>query len=119
MDNLTDPTVSAVVSLKAGEDGPPGMDEVTRVKQKFSGTGFEVHAPFQTSFSIAGKRSVFERVFNIRLKVDENTLAAAVTTEDGSFGLPVDQLPEELRSAVASVEFVPPPSFASFGSPAQ
>lgn len=119
MDNASDPTVSAVVTLKEREGGPPPMDAVTQVKGKFSGTGFEVHAPFHMSFSIAGKRSVFERVFGTDLEIDEESLAAVVTTKDGSLELPLDQLPEEVRAAVASIAFMPPPSFANISLPPQ
>lgn len=112
MDNLSDPNVSAVVTLRPRDGGPPSLDAIGRIKTRFSGTGFEVHAPFPMSFSILARRSLFERIFGVGISVDEESLAAGVTTESGELDLPLDQLPEDLREGVAGVAFMPPPTFA-------
>lgn len=106
-----DPNISAVVTVKSGDDGPPDVGRMGFIKQKFSGLGFEVHAPFTSNFSIGGKQSVFERVFEVKLVVDDQSLAAGITTESGSLELPVETLPDEIKVDVASVAFMPPMPF--------
>lgn len=112
-----DPNVSAVVTVKSGETGPPDIGRMGFIKQKFSGLGFEVHAPFTTNFSIGGRKSLFERIFGVTLKVDEDSLAAGVTTDSGGLDLPVDPLPDEIQVDVASVAFMPPMAFPMSASP--
>lgn len=110
-DEPADPNISAVVTVKSGADGPPDVGRMGFIKQKFSGLGFEVHAPFTDNFSIGGKQSLFERVFGVSLVVDDQSLAAGVTTDAGSLDLPVEPLPEEISVDVASVAFMPPMAF--------
>jgi len=81
------------------------------VKTHFTQAGFEVHAPFNTSFSIAAKESVFEKFFGHKLLIDQETLLGTVTTESGSRDLPMDMLPDEVRPHVKAISFIPPPSF--------
>lgn len=107
-DPTTDPSISAVVHLASPRDGLTQKD-IAEAKSMFTSAGFEVHAPLGTSFSIGGKRSLFERVFGQSLTVDEETIGAVVTVEGGSLELSVDQLSEEMRAAVKGVSFVPPP----------
>ncbi len=106
MENPDDPTVSAVVNVS----GAPDVAAMGRIKTGFSALGFEVHAPFHTSFSIGGKRSLFEKVFDTPLTVDNTSLAASVTTVDGDLGLPLTALTDDLQSQLASVAFMPPPA---------
>lgn len=109
MESSEDPTVSAVVSLKATPD-VPGMG---RIKTEFSKLGFEVHAPFQASFSIGGRRSLFEKVFVSTLIIDQTSLPSSVTNGDGGSELPLEPLPGEIQAQVTSVAFMPPPAFPS------
>ena len=117
METTSDPLISAVVTTADVDGAAPGTDVLGKVKTKFAGIGFEIHAPFGPKFSIGARQSVFERVFATKLHVDQESLAAAVTTESGAMDLPLDQLPEDLRGSVSSVEFVPPPTFATPGAP--
>ena len=111
MSQLEDPVVSAVVTLKQDDAGAPTQETTARIKAWFGTAGFEVHAPFFASFSIGGRQSLFEEVFGDRLMVDTESLAATVTTADGSSELRLAQLPEEVRADVVSVAFMPPPGF--------
>lgn len=85
----------------------PDAAAVAKVKLHFDRSGLEVHAPFGRRFSIAGRRSAFERLFGQRVVVDDR-LNGAVTTEEGGLELSLDQLPGEIRALVASVSFLPP-----------
>ncbi|MGQ0743383.1 MAG: hypothetical protein ACT4OS_03395 [Acidimicrobiales bacterium] len=107
MENPEDPTVSAVVKVK----GSPDPLALGKIKTGFSALGFEVHAPLGAMFSIGARRSVFERVFEATLSIDESSLAAAVTLADGGVDLPLAPLSDEVRVQVESVAFMPPPAF--------
>jgi hypothetical protein len=87
----------------------PHENPVARAKSYFMSAGFEVHAPLRTSFSIAGRRSLFETFFGDRLVVDEEVLGGSVTTEAGGSELALDRLPEEIRALVEKVSFPPSP----------
>jgi hypothetical protein len=86
-----------------------------QVKGWFTKAGFEVHAPFISSFSIGAKQSLFEETFATRLILDEG-LTSSVTLEDGGRDLDVNRLPEEIRVLIKSISFVPPPDWANFSS---
>ncbi len=111
MSQVDDPVVSAVVTLKEGDAGGPTQETTARIKGWFGNRGFEVHAPFFASFSIGGRRSLFEEVFGDTLVVDQESLATTVTTADGGMELSLAQLPDDVRSEVVSVAFMPPPAF--------
>lgn len=117
-----DPNVSAVVHLQAPErpetepvpaSGPQAgaltQQDIAKAKSHFTSAGFEVHAPLGLSFSIGGKRSLFERVFGQALSVDEETVGASVRTEGGGLDLPIEGLPDDIRARVRAVTFVEPP----------
>lgn len=110
----SDPNVSAVVYLAAAKppgegDGTVTQQDIAKTKAHFTSTGFEVHAPLGLSFSIGGKRSLFERVFGQSLNIDEENLGVSVTTEGGSLELPLEGLPGEIKQRVRAVTFMPPP----------
>lgn len=113
-----DPTVAAVVEL-AGDDeraerGRPGLhanQATAELKGHLTKAGFEVHAPFHTSFSIGAPQSLFEEYFGQKLVV-ERDLMSTVTVEGAAGGsLSLDSMPDEIRPLVHSVAFVSPPSF--------
>ncbi|HEX2047090.1 MAG TPA: hypothetical protein VHF27_04950 [Acidimicrobiales bacterium] len=118
-DDRANPTVSAVVQMAdAGEReaaGAPGLHDnqaTAQVKSFLTKAGFEVHAPFQTSFSIGAAKSLFEEFFGRKLVVEEG-LISSVTVDGGGRELPVDALPDEVRPLVRSIAFVPPPDFTN------
>ncbi|MDQ3978716.1 MAG: hypothetical protein M3314_04080 [Actinomycetota bacterium] len=126
-EDLEDPTVSAVVTVlpkemrtaETPESGVPLSEDlrvVGLVKSRFTSAGFEVHAPFTGKFSIGGRRSLFEQYFGRKVIVDDSELIRKVMTEDGSYDLPLDALPDELKGLVESIAFPPPPDFAGFGT---
>jgi hypothetical protein len=126
-EDVEDPTVSAVVTVfpkeertvETPESGVPLSEDlrvIGLVKSRFTSAGFEVHAPFTGRFSIGGRRSLFESYFGQKVNVDDLDLVRKVTTEDGSYDLPLDVLPDELKGLVKSIAFPPPPDFAGFGT---
>ena len=110
---MQEPWVSAVVTLSV-----PASDlaAILPVKGHFTSAGFEVHAPLGASFGIAGPKSQFESTFNVVLVVSDENLVTTVTTESGDMNLPLDPLPENLRSVVESIRFIDPPPLV-FGAP--
>ena len=110
---MQEPWVSAVVTLAV-----PASDlaAITPVKGHFTSAGFEIHAPLGASFGIAGPKSQFESTFNVVLVVSDENLVTTVTTESGDMNLPLDPLPENLRSVVESIRFIDPPPLV-FGAP--
>ena len=115
-----DPTLSAVVTIlpkeerrtETPESGIPLSEDLRAIglaKGRFTSAGFEVHAPFTGKFSIGAKRSVFEEFFGEAIVIDDAQLGRSVKTSSGSFDLPLDKLPDDLKGLVASVAFPPPP----------
>ena len=118
-DDRSDPTLSAVVQMAdASEREAAGATELhdnqalAEIKTYLTKTGFEVHAPFQTSFSIGAAKSFFEEYFGRKLTVEEG-LISSVTVDGGGLELPVDALPDNVRPLVRSIAFVPPPDFTN------
>ncbi len=112
-----DPTVSAVVELASDAEreaaGQPGLHDnqaTGQLKANLTKAGFEVHAPFQNSFSIGAKWSLFEEYFDQKLSIDEGLLGI-VTIEGGAQELSLDAVPDDVRAFVHSITFVSPPSF--------
>lgn len=113
-----DPTIAAVVELADDDErvagGRPGLhanQATAELKGHLTKAGFEVHAPFKTSFSIGAPKSLFEEYFGQTLVVDEGLLGT-VTIEGGTGGaLNLDAMPADMRPLVRSVAFISPPSF--------
>ena len=110
---MQEPWVSAVVTLSVGAND---MAAITPVKGHFTTAGFEVHAPLGATFGIAGPKSQFETTFGRELLVNDQELVTTVTTIEGESDLPLDALPDNIRSVVESVRFIEPPPLA-FGAP--
>ena len=118
-DDRANPTVSAVVQMAdAGDRQAAGAPELhdnqalAQTKAYLTKAGFEVHAPFQTSFSIGAAKSLFEEYFGRQVMVEEG-LISSVTLDGGGRELPVDALPDDIRPLVKSISFVPPPDFTN------
>lgn len=101
-----DAWVSAVVTLSVPAND---LASITPVKGHFTSAGFEVHAPLGATFGIAGPKSLFEKTFGRDLIVNETDMVTTVTTDSGDLDLPLDPLPDNLRSVVESVRFSEPP----------
>lgn len=122
-ENLEDPTLSAVVTILPSADrttvAPVGgidlgedLRAVGLAKQRFTTSGFEVHAPMGSSFSIGGRLSLFESFFAVKVVVDDSQLMRRVTIDGGGdLELPLAALTEELQGLVRSVQFAAPPDF--------
>ncbi len=103
---MQEPLVSAMVTLSVPAND---MASISPVKGHFTTAGFEVHAPLGSSFGIAGPKSLFEKTFGQPIVVNDQELVTSVTVEGGGYELPLDPLPEEVRSVIESVRFVEPP----------
>lgn len=103
---MEEPWVSALVTLSVPAND---LASIAPVKGHFTSAGFEVHAPLGATFGIAGAKSLFERTFGRTLVVNEKDLVTTVTVEGGGYDLPLDSLPDHLRPAVESLQFVEPP----------
>ncbi len=86
---------------------PVAVAQVARTKQFFANSGFEVHAPVGSTFSIGGKQSTFERFFDCELTVDESQLGSPVSTVAGDRHLELGTLPEEFQAIIGSITFPP------------
>jgi hypothetical protein len=93
----------------AGTPAPGTGNAIAEAKRYFEKAKFDIHAPIGMTFSIAARRTYFEQFFGQRLVVDEERFFAPVTTADGGNQLPVDGLPEEIRSLVKTISLPPPP----------
>lgn len=122
-----DPTISAVVTIlpkdqrttDTPESGIPLSEDLRAIglaKSRLTSAGFEVHAPFTGRFSIGAKKSVFEEFFGEEIQIDDSALARKITTSSGSYDLPLENLPDDLKGLVGSISFPPPPDFVNFGS---
>ena len=119
-----DPTLSAVVTLlpedqrttETPESGIPLTKDLRAIglaKSRLTSAGFEVHAPFGLKFSIGAKKSVFEEVFGDAIVIDDGGLIRKVTNSSGGSDLPLEKLADDLRGLLQSVEFPPPPDWAT------
>ena len=113
-----DPTVSAIVEIASDEEreaaGMPGMhanQATAQLKASLTKAGFEVHAPFATSFSIGAKMSLFEEYFGQKLEIDEGLLGIVTIAGGGGQELSLDTVPDDVRPFIRRVSFVSPPSF--------
>jgi hypothetical protein len=109
-----DPTVSATVLLRrlrggdrpsGGSESPRGAGEAIRF---FTAVGFEVGPYVAGTFSITGRRSLFERTFDERLRQEE---AGGHRTARGSLELDLQALPEDVARDIEAVAFSRPPDF--------
>jgi hypothetical protein len=110
---MQEPWVSAMVTLSVPAND---LASITPVKGHFTSAGFEVHAPLGSSFGIAGPKSQFEKTFDVILVVNDENLVTTVKTESGEMDLPLDLLPDSIRTVVESIRFIDPPPLV-FGAP--
>jgi hypothetical protein len=128
MNNQNEQTLSAQVVLKPkdGRDLPsaaditaenierflPAAEDFRKAQKNFTDAGFEVDGGFANSFSITGKRKLFEIFFNTKIFTNERQ---AVKTRSGdrpeSSELPLANLSAALKEIVATVTFTEPPDF--------
>ena len=110
---MQEPWVSAMVTLSVPAND---LASITPVKGHFTSAGFEVHAPLGSSFGIAGPKSQFEKTFDVILVVNDENLVTTVKTESGEMDLPLELLPDNIRTVVESIRFIDPPPLV-FGAP--
>ena len=126
MDVDTNPVISAQVVLRSPSGKPaaghvtaenireflPTPDIATRVRTAFTAAGFEAGPVVGNSFSISATVGVFESLFNIHLRhQQEGGVASVRIQESGSYELPLQALPRSVIENVEAVTFTPPPDF--------
>ena len=91
----------------------PAPETVTAAQKAFAEAGFEVSNPVGMSFSITAPASTFEKVFKVKLEIDDRggIKEGDHKGKDQTYELPVEALPTELRQHIAAATFSPPPDF--------
>lgn len=102
----------ALITSENIEEYLPAPAAAAEAQRFFSEAGFEVGGVVGNSFSITAPPRLFEKMFGVKIRLEENASVKALSA-DGveSYELPVAALPEELRRDVAAVTFTPPPDF--------
>jgi hypothetical protein len=103
---MQEPWVSAQVTLSVPAND---LASISPVKGHFTSAGYEVHAPLGSTFGIAGPKSLFEKAFGVTLVVSEGDMITTVTVEGGGYDLPLDSVPDDVRSVIESLRFIEPP----------
>lgn len=93
----------------------PAEDVVQRVRQALAEAGFEVGPAVGISFSISAEASRFERYFATPLRHHAGSTRWFAGDDDERLELPREALPAEIREAVRTVAFTPPPDFGPGG----
>ena len=90
----------------------PSQDTAALARTAFTKAGFDVSQPVGVGFSITAPKSVFEKVFKVKLALEERG-GVKVSAGEGSesYELPVKSLPKELEQYVAAAAFSQPPDF--------
>ena len=114
MTDEQDPVASATVLLRrlrggdpreGGSESPRGATEAVRF---FAAVGFEVGPYVAGTFSVTGRRSLFERTFDERLRAEES---GGHRTAGGSLELDLAALPANVARDIEAVAFSRPPDF--------
>lgn len=89
----------------------PVSDNAEKVRRFFSKIGFEVGSLFGNSFSLTGKRALFEKVFHVR--VNSVTSGALVVLKNGvtQSEFPLDRIPSEIKELIEAIAFTSAPAF--------
>jgi hypothetical protein len=99
-----------ISSDNLGDQRPP-FDTVAAATEFFRRQGFSVGEPGGISFTVAGPKSLFERVFGSTLTVTEERNMTTTATADGALELPLDRIPAEVAEPIEAVTFTPPPDY--------
>jgi len=107
--DITGPTTSDNVRERL-----PLPDQVSRAQSGFMRLGFTCGPAAGIGFSISAPKSVFERVFRVRIAVASDG-SARLADAPQEFDLPLTALPDDLRQLVAAVGFQRPLDFGPAG----
>lgn len=128
-----DPVVSATVLLRPSPEAegapasgtgempaskrPSGPEAAAAAPGFFAASGFEVGPVVAGSFSITGRRSLFETAFGEPLEEERRGGGRSYRTARGTLELDLARLPEHVARQVEAVAFSRPPDFGptSFG----
>lgn len=89
----------------------PDPDAVERAIRWFREAGFGVGSPYGLSLSIVGPPSLFRRAFGTSVQLPDPSASQTGRESAEGVTLPLDPLPPEVRDAIETVEFTPPPAF--------
>ena len=124
--NEAEPSLSALVVLRPAGGSLEASDRITsenvaeylpdpeaveRVVRWFRTAGFGVGSPYGLSLSIEGPPSVFRRTFGSSVRLPDPAASLADRESAKGVALPLDPLPADVRDAIETVEFTPPPAF--------
>ena len=124
--NEAEPSLSALVVLRPARGSLEASDRITsanvaeylpdpeaveRALRWFRDAGFGVGSPYGLSLSIVGPPSVFRRTFGRSVQLPDPSAQLASRESAKGVTLPLDPLPPDVRDAIETVEFTPPPAF--------
>jgi hypothetical protein len=119
---LDDETISAEVILKSKtgrsltegtasitsnniREFQPSLETTNEAKQGLSQLGFQV-TPSDITMTVVGPKSLFEKVFDTQLQVNNTTKEVSIISPNKD--LPI---PDSLQRSVEKVVFIPPPEY--------
>ena len=124
--NEPEPSLSALVVLRPARGSLEASDRITsanvdeylpdpeaveRAIRWFRDAGFGVGSPFGLSLSIVGPPSLFRQTFGTSVQLPDPFASPPGTKSSEGVTLPLDPLPPDVRDAIETVEFTPPPAF--------
>ncbi len=104
---------STVITADNIRDYTPSAETIDVTTRYFGDQGFQVGPAVGISFAVTAPKEHFEKLFGASLQRNEQGMLQVVDPDDGSFGyeLPLDRLPDGVRSRVIVVALEEPTSF--------
>ncbi len=90
----------------------PAAEDLEQARKFFAAAGFEADDGFANSFSITGKRELFEKTFDAEIFSNERkAFKIRADSEMESSELPLGKLPAAIKEIVETIAFTEPPDF--------
>ncbi len=91
----------------------PSAETAAAAQRAFAQAGFEVGNPAAVSLTITAPKSIFEKVFKVKIVRDKNGVISVTGSGGQELGyeLPAKKLPPELAQYVVAATLIPPPDF--------
>lgn len=103
---------SSVITEKTLGEYLPSPEAVASAMAYFTSQGFVAEAAVGISFSITASAATFARQFGVSLRRSaEGGIQSFASGEKGSYELPLENLPENIRRITIAITFTPPPAF--------
>lgn len=107
---------SSVITGKTLGEYLPSPEAVASAMAFFTAQGFVTDAAVGISFSITASAATFARQLGVSLcRSTDGGIKTCAGGEYGSYELPLDSLPENIREITVAITFTPPPAFGPVG----